>query len=186
MAPEVRRQAIIDATLPLLHEHGRVTTTKQIADAAGIAEGTIFRVFESKDELFAAALEHAFDFGPFIGDLGRIEPDQPLRGRLLDIVTMTQIRFRGIFGLMASMGMTAPPVAQRHKADARARVGAAMVALVAPDADALTCTPEDLVHRLRLLTFSATHPHISDGQTLSAAQIVDTICDGLLKKDTPC
>ena len=42
---------IVAATLPLLLEHGELVTTRQIAEAAGIAEGTIFRVFADKDEL---------------------------------------------------------------------------------------------------------------------------------------
>ncbi|MCU1430433.1 MAG: DNA-binding transcriptional regulator, AcrR family, partial [Actinomycetia bacterium] len=36
---------IVAATLPLLLEHGDRVTSRQIAEAAGIAEGTIFRAF---------------------------------------------------------------------------------------------------------------------------------------------
>ena len=86
MSAEDRRTALIDATLPLLLEHGRAVTSKQIAEAAGIAEGTIFRVFDSKDDLIEAALEHAFDIEPFLDDLRRIEPDQSLRALVSDVV----------------------------------------------------------------------------------------------------
>ena len=85
LAPQERRQAIVEATVPLLLEHGRETTTRQVAEAAGIAEGTIFRVFESKHELFQCTLEHAFDFQPFLDDLARIEPTGSLRERLLGV-----------------------------------------------------------------------------------------------------
>ena len=54
MSPEDRRQAIISATTDLVLEHGPAATTRQIADACGIAEGTLFRVFESKDDILAA------------------------------------------------------------------------------------------------------------------------------------
>ena len=55
MAPDDRRRAIVDAVVPLLLAHGDDVTTKQIADAAGIAEGTIFRVFPDKPALLMAA-----------------------------------------------------------------------------------------------------------------------------------
>ena len=42
---------IVDAALPLILEHGERVTTRQIADAAGIAEGTIFRAFTDKDDV---------------------------------------------------------------------------------------------------------------------------------------
>ena len=42
---------IVDAVVPLLLEHGGDVTTRQIAEAAGIAEGTIFRVFPDKAAL---------------------------------------------------------------------------------------------------------------------------------------
>ena len=60
-----------------------------------------------------------------------------------------------------------------------------MVALVEPDADRLTLHARgQLVHMLRLLTFSGTHPHISDGRTLTPEQIVDTLLDGVLTEGT--
>ena len=57
MAPDERRRAIVDAVVPLLLEHGDDVTTRQIAEAAGIAEGTIFRVFPDKAALLLAAAE---------------------------------------------------------------------------------------------------------------------------------
>ena len=186
MTPDDRRRALVDATIPLLHEHGKSVTTKQIADAARVAEGTIFRVFDSKDDLVAAAVDQALDMEPFFADLEAIDLDQDLRGRLTELCTRLQDRFRGIFLLMSAMGMVGPPKAHRHMEDGRRRAEQIMVAVVeaGSDADQLTCTPVQLVHMLRMLTFSGTHPHISDGHILTPVEIVGTLLDGVLKKDS--
>jgi AcrR family transcriptional regulator len=184
MAPTDRREALVEATLPLLLEHGRAVTTKQIAQAAGVAEGTIFRAFPSKDELILAAVEQGLALEPFLADLAAIDPDQDLRGRLLDLAAQLQIRFRGIFTLMSAMGMVGPPRAHQHMEEGRRRAEEIMVGLVEPDAGLLTCSPGQLVHVLRMLTFSGTHPHISDGRILTPDQIVGVLLDGVLRKDS--
>ena len=56
LPPDERRRAIVAATRPLLIEHGAGFTTAQVARAASIAEGTIFRVFASKQELLDAVI----------------------------------------------------------------------------------------------------------------------------------
>src|SRR5690625_3684295 len=50
---------IVRAALPLLTEHGATVTTRQIAQAAGIAEGTMFRAFADKEELLVACVTEA-------------------------------------------------------------------------------------------------------------------------------
>lgn len=181
MAIDDRRQALIDVTLPLLREHGRTVTTKQIAEAAGVAEGTIFRAFESKDDLILAAVEAGMDMQPFLDDLAAIDGSMDFRPRLIELVTRLQARFTGIFALMTALGISGPPKAQKHTEAGRRRAEEIMVALVEPDADLLTCTPADLVHMVRLFTFSGTHPHLSEGRRPTPKQIVDTLLDGVLK-----
>src|SRR4051794_1612046 len=75
MAPEDRRSMIVAVALPLLLEHGERLTTRQIAEAAGIAEGTIFRAFSDKDEVIAAVVEAALDQEPLETALCAIPPD---------------------------------------------------------------------------------------------------------------
>ena len=84
MAPDERRADLVDVTLRLLRVHGRDVTTRQIAEAAGIAEGTVFRAFPTKEELVDAAVARAFEPGDLVARIEEIDPDLPLRERLVD------------------------------------------------------------------------------------------------------
>jgi len=184
MSPDDRRTALIEATLPLLLEHGRTVTSKQIAEAACVAEGTIFRVFDSKDDLVTAALDHAFALEPFLEDLRAVEQAESLRHMLAKLVTLLQIRFRGIFELMTAVGIVGPPKAHRHTEHHREEASAIMADLLAPYEHELAVPVGELVHITRLLTFSGSHPHISEGRILTTDEIVTTVLDGLRSKES--
>lgn len=183
MTAEQRREALVRSTLPLLLEHGRSVTTRQIAEAAGVAEGTIFRVFESKHDLIGEAVVLGFDPAPLERGIAAVDPHLPFRDRLLAVVTLLQQRFLGIFELMQAMGLMAPPVARAHHRDQRERVTQLMVDLVGEDAAALRVDAGELVHYLRLLTFSASNPHIADGRLLTPEQIVSLVLDGVRRRE---
>jgi TetR/AcrR family transcriptional regulator, fatty acid metabolism regulator protein len=52
----VKRRAILDAAVETFAEHGFAKSrTRQIAEAAGVAEGTIYLYFEGKDDLLLTA-----------------------------------------------------------------------------------------------------------------------------------
>src|SRR5687768_135968 len=113
MPAEARRSAIVEATVPLLLAHGVGVTTRQIAEAAGIAEGTIFRVFPDKDSLIASAVEAAFDPGPVEAALDGIDRSLPLDERLTEAVDILQRRLTDIWNLMSAVGITKVPEARR-------------------------------------------------------------------------
>lgn len=52
--PDVRRAQILDAAERLLVDRGLRTSIAEIADAAGVAKGTVYLYFASRDDLLAA------------------------------------------------------------------------------------------------------------------------------------
>jgi AcrR family transcriptional regulator len=59
MAADERRQQIVTVAMRLFSERGfRGTTTKEIAQAAGVSEAIIFRHFATKNDLYAAIIDH--------------------------------------------------------------------------------------------------------------------------------
>src|SRR3954470_1213490 len=92
LPPDERRSTIVAAALPLLLEHGDRVTSRQIAEAAGIAEGTIFRGFADKDELIVAVLEAALDPAPFEAAVATIPAGVDFEAALTAAAAMMQQR----------------------------------------------------------------------------------------------
>src|SRR6476660_5611770 len=104
LPPSERRAEIVAATLPLLLVHGASVTTRQIAEAAGIAEGTIFRVFPDKESLIAAVVESAFDATSTDAALAGIDPALPLEARLVEAVEILRRRVADLWQLRTALG----------------------------------------------------------------------------------
>lgn len=58
MAGDERRQQLLQVAMRLFSEKGfSGTTTKEIAQSAGVSEATVFKHFSNKDELYSAILD---------------------------------------------------------------------------------------------------------------------------------
>ena len=75
MSPDDRRATIVAAALPLVRAQGSGVLTADIARAAGIAEGTLFRVFPDKEALLGACLAHVADTAPLHARLDATRTD---------------------------------------------------------------------------------------------------------------
>ncbi len=177
LPPSERRAAIVAATVPLLMAHGTAITTRQIAEAADVAEGTIFRVFPDKESLIAAAVAAATDPATTAEGVRKIDPALPLPARLEAAVVVLQERFRNTWRLMTALGMTKPPTRGPSPTTVEA-----LAELFAPDADVLRSSPEHAAMLLRGLAFTGTHPAFIEGEPLSPAEIVSILLDGVRSK----
>ena len=204
MHPDDRREALIGVFLDLAHREGRPPTTSEIAREAGVAEGTIFRVFATKDALQDEAVQTAFCPAPVRRSIAAIGTDLPVRDRLVAFTTILQRRFTEVFGLMGALGLTEPPnrgphlacyAAGRHLRGAgdAPQPGAeeckphqplleTIHQLVLGESDLFVVPARDVVHRIRLLCFSGSHPGIADGLTLTPEEIVDTVLYGVVPR----
>lgn len=176
LPPEARRAHIIEATLPLLLEHGASITTRQIAEAAGIAEGTIFRVFPDKESLVAAVVGAAFDTTSVDAALDAIDPALPLETRLMVAVDLLRARLLTVLQLRAVVGGPAGgPSTDVSK----------IAKVFAPDADRLRRTPTECAHLLRGMTFACTHAAFVGDTPLGSDEIVSLLLDGVRAPTLP-
>jgi AcrR family transcriptional regulator len=65
----IKDETIIEAARQVFLEQGIQATTAAVAERAGVSEGSIFKRFKSKEELFRAAMGHPVDAPPFAHDL---------------------------------------------------------------------------------------------------------------------
>lgn len=194
LPPAERRAAILLAAAPLFRRLGHDVTTRQIADAAGIAEGTVFRVFPTKQSIVEAVLTRAFDLTETLAQIKAIDPTHSLEDRVRACAVILSTRLSAVIDLMIALRMhgaghagggASPahggprPTGRDPRQDSE--VLTAIAGVIGPDAERLNCTAQRAAHLLRLFTFAGTHRLVNDDDPLSPDEITDVLLHGIAR-----
>lgn len=189
MSQEERRDAIVQATLPLLELHGANVTTSQIAQAAGIAEGTVFRAFKDKQELIHACVHEALSPEPVIDLLDRTASLPDLRDRAIWTINALSSyleRMWSLAGVLRESGFDPHDKSGgKHKNPGEhfERLHSRAAAVFEPDADRLAVEPA-LAAKLLLGLVMANRARPgapTTGADASPEQLVDLFLHGALR-----
>ncbi len=166
----------MQAVLPLMIDQGVGITTRALARAAGVSEGTLFNVFTDKDELISSVVEAVLDVEPFERAIEAIDPTASFADGLVTATEIIQRRVVDIWKLVSQLDPA------RH---ATLRKGPfpdspALIALLATESDRLGESPADAARLLRAMTLALSHPHMVDTPR-PAAGIVDLFLNGVTR-----
>lgn len=186
MTVEERRAAIVAAAVPMLIEQGGNVKTSEIAAAAGIAEGTLFRAFRDKQELFVACLYAVLESEAEVAEIERVDRSLPLAERLTAAVRSVadyQTRLWSVMVALRSAGVDPRSGERRFDGPpaAMVRISSAIAGLF--DADDLR-VPTDLAARLLLGSVFSNRMQ-SEGMGDSGAdldELVDLLLHGVLRQ----
>lgn len=179
MGLEQRQDMIIGVVIPLIMEHGKDLTSKQIAEACGIAEGTIFRAFGDKDSLITAAVARYLDPLALRTSLRSIDTGLPLDDKLRAVFGLLRDRFAGVIRMMSALGTPGPPPGRRegNLNDFAVVVGE----LLAPHADELRIAPEQVAQFARVVAFASAIPAFGESIPFTTDELLDLFKHGVMQ-----
>jgi AcrR family transcriptional regulator len=116
------RERIVEAAESVMRERGLArTTTKEIARAAGYSEGTLYKHFESKEDLFLAVLAERFPSFVALVDKLPVRVGQGTLRETLEEVATNALTYYGEIVPMAASIFSEPVLLARHREGLRKR-----------------------------------------------------------------
>ena len=96
----IRDETIVDAARQVFLERGFQATTLEVAERAGVSEGTLFKRFNNKIELFQVAMRSQIEEPPFLRTLSDRVGRGDVRDNLVDVGLEAVGFFRTIWPLI--------------------------------------------------------------------------------------
>lgn len=178
--PEERRAEIITAAVPLLIEHGRAVTTRQIAQAAGVSEGTLFNIFEGKDQLIDAAVEDALFSPEYLRSIRRVDVAHGLHSALEEIVRIDRHYFTQSHMLLRALDVRPKRPTMRAGADERlAARRAALLGVIESFRDELRVSADVALFALDTTLVGSSHVGRFEQNEPDPRMMVDLLLHGV-------
>jgi len=191
LPPAERRQAIVTAVIPLLLEKGAAVTSRQMAETAGIAEGTIFRVFPDKAAVIKAAMKSSMDPAPVCEAMAGIPESASIEEQLEAVATILVERTERVAALHVIL-RTMPSGTSRRSADiprfvreSNDAILEALTQLLERHAPRLRVSPLRAAIALRGLIFANAYPIVSPSEKTARREIVDLLLNGIVARERP-
>jgi len=109
LAPDERRAAILATATELFLAHGQAFTTADLAAAAGVSEGTIFRYFPDKASLLVAARDGALSMDSLLAELAMAATLGTPEARLLSAGHALETKITQMTRVMEELETHGPP-----------------------------------------------------------------------------
>ncbi|MFW6597858.1 TetR/AcrR family transcriptional regulator [Propionibacteriaceae bacterium Y2011] len=183
-----RRAQIMAVAKPLIREHGINVTTRQIADAAGLAEGTLFRIFPTKSDLLHAVIASTFDPSDTCDAIDDIDHELDLPDRLaelIDILTEHVTEVAAVFPLLREIGHSGPDGhdphrLREHQHEHQRMLTTAVADILKPDADRLRVPLTDAAAFVQSSVLLMSHPMMKHGCMDNPDNLITVLLYGIV------
>ena len=171
-----RRAAIIEATMPLIAERGPAVTSAEIAEAAQIAQGTIFHVFGDKQALVDAVVRQAMDITELTKSVEALSSEPDLLTRLAACADLISAHLVRVMPVMMKCGKPKEEPDSIHPGVLLRRI---IARLIEPDAASLAHPPTQMAAMVfGLCLASAQETVFGESEMPSGRDLAELFLDG--------
>jgi AcrR family transcriptional regulator len=159
-----------------------------MAEAAGIAEGTIFRVFPDKASLIHEAARISIDPEPIERALARIDPEASLESQLTEAARVLLERFQVVITLMSVLRTMPHAAAHMHASGpppyvalANQAINESVARIFERHRASLRLDPARAAAAFRGLILASAHPMVSPTDRPTIDEVVSVLMSGVVE-----